>query len=345
MDLVKKHWWKALSVLLLSLVTWFSFTLPLEPGITSVSQIDDSDRLVVDVQAYNANLENVKLLCWLSSPDKKNIIHYSGATVKNNDEVKLYFPKPDTASHSFYHLHVVTSKGGKMFYPNALSMKSIAFDENFDDNEVFPTKFLVPDHNVNLPFQNILYESIRNLNFHVTMWMVTMILLLLSAIYSIAYLGTEKRVFDWRASLLVESAMLFTTLGIITGSIWAKNTWGAYWVNDPKLNGAVVGALVYVAYIILRSSIKEDDKRARLAAVYNIFAFVIYIVFIQVLPRFTDSLHPGNGGNPAFSSYDLDSTLRALFYPAIIGFTLVGVWITQLKLRLKRIEFELSDED
>lgn len=345
MNLVKKHWWKGLSVLLLSLVTWFTFTLPLEPGITNVNQIDDSERLVVDVRTYNANLEKVKLLCWLSSPNQKNIIHYSGSTIIDNDEVKLYFPKPKTTSNTFYHLYVVTSKGGKMFYPDAVSMKGIALDENYDDNEVFPKNFLVPDHYVNLPFQNILYESIRNLNFHVTMWMVTMILLLFSVIYSIAFLGTEKRVFDWRASFLVETAMLFTTLGIITGSIWAKNTWGAYWVNDPKLNGAVVGALVYVAYLILRSSIKEDDKRGRLSAVYNIFAFVIYIVFIQVLPRFTDSLHPGNGGNPAFSSYDLDSTLRALFYPAIIGFTLVGAWITQLKLRLKRIEFELSDED
>lgn len=345
MSVLKKHWWKALSVVLLTLVTWFTFTLPLAPGITGVHQVFEENKLVLEVDTYNADLEHVDLLCWLTSPNKKNNIHYSGATVISHNKARLYFPLPDTTSHTFYHLYMVTTKGGKLFYPDAASMKHInVLDAEYVDANPFPKKFLVPDHYASLPFQNILYESIRNLNFHVTMWMVTMILLLFSSIYSIIYLSGEKLTNDWRASVLVETAMMFTALGIITGSIWAKNTWGAYWVNDPKLNGAVVGALVYVAYLILRNSIKEDEKRARLSAVYNIFAFVIYIVFIQVLPRFTDSLHPGNGGNPAFSSYDLDSTLRMLFYPAIIGFTLVGAWVAQLKLRLKNIEY-LSNND
>lgn len=345
MNLIKKHWWKALGAVLLLVISYFTFTIPLAPGITGIDQSSKDDFIVLDVTTYNANLEDVKLLSWLSSPNKKNILHYAGATVISNSNVKLYFNKPDTVSAPFYHLYVVNDNGGKMFYPNAAQFKDAVEIKSYDDTEVFPENFLVPDHYLSLPFQNILYETIRNLNFHVTMWMVTMILLLFSLIYSIIYLSGEKLINDWRANYLVQTAMLFTTLGIITGSIWAKNTWGAYWVNDPKLNGAVVGALVYIAYLILRGAIKEDDKRARLSAVYNIFAFVIYIVFIQVLPRFTDSLHPGNGGNPAFSSYDLDDTLRMLFYPAIIGFTLIGAWITQLKIRLKKLEYNLVDED
>ena len=71
---------------------------------------------------------------------------------------------------------------------------------------------------------------------------------------------------------------------------------------------------------------------------YNIFAFVLMIVFIWVLPRMVDSVHPGNGGNNTFITYDLDSQMRMVFYPAIIGWTLLGVWIASLRLRLRLLE-------
>ena len=61
------------------------------------------------------------------------------------------------------------------------------------------------------------------------------------------------------------------------------------------------------------------------------------IVFIGILPRMTDSLHPGNGGNPAFGSYDLDSAMRAVFYPAVFGWIGIGLWIVELRVRLSRL--------
>jgi heme exporter protein C len=72
-------------------------------------------------------------------------------------------------------------------------------------------------------------------------------------------------------------------------------------------------------------------------SVYNIFCFPIFIVLIFVLPRITDSLHPGNGGNPGFNSYDLDSRLRMVFYPAVIGWTLIGFWLADLHIRTKQL--------
>ena len=119
--------------------------------------------------------------------------------------------------------------------------------------------------------------------------------------------------------------------------IWARFTWGAYWTNDPKLNGTAVAILIYLAYFVLRSSVEDPEKRARLAGTFNIFAFVLMIVFIGVLPRMTDSLHPGNGGNPAFGSYDLDSGMRAVFYPAVLGWIGIGIWIVELRVRLTRL--------
>lgn len=89
--------------------------------------------------------------------------------------------------------------------------------------------------------------------------------------------------------------------------------------------------------LILRQSTEDETKRAKLSAVYLVFAFPLMMAFIYILPRMTDSLHPGNGGNPAFGQYDLDNQMRLVFYPAIIGWTLLGVWITSIRIRIKKL--------
>lgn len=194
------------------------------------------------------------------------------------------------------------------------------------------------------PSLPILNETIRNLYFHVTIWFSMVILLFFSMIYSIKYLGNFNLKNDLIANECVNTGVFLGLLGILTGMLWANFTWGKPWVNDPKLNGAAITMLVYLAYIVLRSSISDNEKTARISAIYNIFAFSMMLVFIFVLPRLTDSLHPGNGGNPAFSQYDLDNNMRAVFYPAVIGWTLLGFWITQIRIRIKQIKNQLNNE-
>lgn len=189
-----------------------------------------------------------------------------------------------------------------------------------------------------VPHLDILHESIRNLYFHVTMWFGMIIILLVSLIYSIKYLSGFNLQHDIIASEAANVGILFGILGISTGSVWANFTWGDWWVNDAKLNGAAITLLFYLAYVILRSSLEEEHKRAKVSAIYNIFAYVLLIVFLLILPRMTDSLHPGNGGNPGFGKYDLDSNMRLVFYPAIIGWTLLGVWMMNLGVRIKNIK-------
>jgi heme exporter protein C len=194
-----------------------------------------------------------------------------------------------------------------------------------------------------VPHLPILHETIRNLYFHVTMWFGMMIILLVSLVYSIKYLSSQNQVHDIIASEAANAGILLGCLGIITGMLWAKFTWGAYWVNDPKLNGAAVTLLIYFAYLILRGSLEEEQKRAKVSAVYNVFAYVMLIVFLMIWPRMNgvDSLPPGNGGNPAFSNYDLDSNMRLVFYPAIIGWTLMGIWMMTLRVRIRKIQYQL----
>ncbi|MBA3647897.1 MAG: cytochrome c biogenesis protein CcsA [Chitinophagales bacterium] len=196
--------------------------------------------------------------------------------------------------------------------------------------------FLIPS-----PDLPILHESIRNLYFHVPMWFGMTLLLFISLYYSIRYLRNNSIKYDVYSSSCAGIGLLFGTMGILTGMQWAKTTWGAWWVNDPKLLGAAVGMLIYLAYFVLRSSIDDIDRRAKVAAVFNVMSFSIFIPVIFIVPRLTDSLHPGNGGNPGFSAYDLDGDMRLVFYPAVIGWTLLGVWLMTLWSRLRLMELEM----
>ncbi|GAB3270351.1 cytochrome c biogenesis protein CcsA [Larkinella harenae] len=194
-----------------------------------------------------------------------------------------------------------------------------------------------------VPRQPILNESIRNVYFHVPLWFSMIILMLTSTVFAIRYLRKGRPDDDHISVEFANCAILYGILGCATGSLWASVTWGDPWPNDPKLNGVAVGMLMYFAYLILRNSFDDELRRARISAIYNIFAFAVFIPLIFILPRLTDSLHPGNGGNPAFGQYDMDNGMRMVLYPAVIGMTLLGVWMTQLRIRLRRLRDRLDN--
>ena len=197
---------------------------------------------------------------------------------------------------------------------------------------------------LDVPRLPILNETIRALHFHVTMWFGMILMLMVAVVFSVKFLRSNDLRHDDMALEFTNAAILFGVLGIVTGMLWAKFTWGDYWSGDPKQNASAIGLLMYFAYLILRNSLTDVHQRARIGAVYNIFAFAAFIPLIFVLPRLTDSLHPGNGGNPGFNAYDLDSKLRMVFYPAIIAWTLLGTWISTVRVRLRRIERKLEDK-
>ena len=198
-----------------------------------------------------------------------------------------------------------------------------------------------------VPRLNIVNETIRALYFHVPMWFGMVFMFLVSTFYAVKYLLKPSLENDIWSVEFANTGLAFGLLGIFTGMIWANYTWGSPWHGDPKQNGAAISLLVYFAYFVLRGSIENEEQRARLSAVYNIFAFVAMIPLIFVIPRMTSSMHPGSGGNPGFNMYDLDSNMRIVFYPAVIGWILLGRWIATIRIRTKLIEeklFELEDE-
>lgn len=197
-----------------------------------------------------------------------------------------------------------------------------------------------------VPALDVLNETIRNLYFHVPLWFAMIILLLVSLCYSIGYLNTSKPEYDHRAAALASSALIFGILGYLTGMLWGNYTWGklgTFLFSDPKTLGSMISILIYMAYFILRGSMEDESQAARVSAVYSIFAYTLMIFFIFVFPRLADSIHPGNGGNPAFAQYDLDNNMRLVFYPAVIGYTMLAFWVADLVFRIKNIEYRLAD--
>lgn len=195
-----------------------------------------------------------------------------------------------------------------------------------------------------VPRLDILNETIRNVYYHVPIWFAMLFMMTVSLFYSIKTLGNTSTLNDSKAYDAALVGFFFSLPGITTGSIWAKYTWGTWWTfQDPKLNGVAISILIYTAYFILRSSVDDEQKKAKISAVYNIFAFVMMNVFIMVLPRLTDSLHPGNGGNPAFAKYDMDNGMRMIFYPAVIGWILFSLWLFEIKNRISVLKNKLND--
>jgi heme exporter protein C len=154
------------------------------------------------------------------------------------------------------------------------------------------------------------------------------------------YLRSQDIKHDIYATEFAKTGILFGLLGLATGSIWANYTWGEPWSNDPKQIAAAIAILIYMAYLVLRGSMTDIDKKARISAVYNIFAYFIYIPLIMILPRMVQSLHPGGmegakaGGNPALGGDSLDKSMRLIFWLAVTGWVILGIWITSLKIRL-----------
>ncbi|MCE3281364.1 MAG: transporter permease [Chitinophagaceae bacterium] len=186
-----------------------------------------------------------------------------------------------------------------------------------------------------------LQHSIRNLFFHVPMWFGMQILFIVSVIYAVIYLVKPGSKADTYSVEFARTGIVFGVLGLVTGAIWAKYQWGAYWSGDPKQNGALIALLIYFAYFVLRGSLNDDEKKARIGAVYNIFAFFMLIPTIWYLPRVSESLHPGgqgSEGNPGIDGRDLAPSMRIVFWPAVIGWTLLSVWITTLRIRLRTLQ-------
>lgn len=183
-------------------------------------------------------------------------------------------------------------------------------------------------------------QSVRNLFFHVPMWFCMQTLFTVSVIYAIRYLRSQNPDHDHYALEYARTGVVFGILGLVTGAIWANYQWGEPWSGDPKQNGAAIALLIYLAYFVLRGSMADIDKRSRISAVYNIFAYAMLFPTIWILPRLTESLHPGgqgSEGNPGLNPGDTTPAMAMTMWIAVLGWILLAVWISSLRVRLRKL--------
>lgn len=347
--MIQKNWWKGLGVVILIYVFVSGLLVPLKPGITGVSpgSAKTGDVLSVTVEGYNS--------FFLKGAATQK------AWLKLNNEYLLEAQELEVLDDR--HLNAVFTIPAFLPVSGKVQDVALILDNAIDGPSVLPSAVFITQDSIQpergqrewpvvtppdlhvirsfaFPFRNILAESIRNTYFHVPLWFAMIFLFLASIVHSIKYLRSGDPRADHRASAFTSGGIFYGLLGVVTGAIWAKNTWGAYWSWDVKQNMTAIALLIYFAYFILRGLFEDPEQRARISAVYNIFAFSLLIPLIYIIPRLTDSLHPGAGGNPALGGEDLDNTMRMVFYPAIIGWTLLGFWMVNLLYRIKDLDFK-----
>jgi heme exporter protein C len=347
MTFIKEHWWKLAGIIIFSYVLIGGLLTPLKPGITNISNNtgETGSEFITIVTGYNSNYLTANFnTAWLKY-DSIHLIKAGDLEAISENQLKLSFniPIQFPADKNLYDLTLIINNeiDGTSILPSSIFIRKnpqIVENGGLDKSGIWLSEFDENLHKVigiQFPYRNILNETIRNTFFHVAIWMAMFALLILGVFNSMKYLTTKNIEFDHKTSSIHTVAIVYGIIGLVTGSVWAKFTWGTFWTTDVKLNMTAISMMIYLAYFILRSSIPDPDKRARISSVYAIFAFFSMIPLIFIIPRMTDSLHPGNGGNPALGGEDLDNTLRMFFYPSILALFLLGLWMSNLYYRYK----------
>jgi heme exporter protein C len=186
------------------------------------------------------------------------------------------------------------------------------------------------------PAKGFIGESSRIVFFHVPMAWVAVLAFLVSCVTSVMYLRRRDPKDDILASVSAGLGLLFAVLATTTGAVFAKIMWGAYWNWDPRQTSITILLLIYAAYFALRGAIDDPERRASLAAVYAILAFVTVPFLVFVVPRIYWSLHPDTIINTRGAN-EFDSRYTQVLMASLVGFTGLYVWLYTIGCRIEEI--------
>jgi heme exporter protein C len=174
--------------------------------------------------------------------------------------------------------------------------------------------------------------------FHVSCETVGMIAFFIAFIGNIAYLTTRRPQWDWLAVASVEVGLVFTFVGTVSGSIWAKPAWGVWWVWDERLTSAFVMLVLYASYLLLRRLVDNPERRAVISAVFGAFAFLdVPLVYFSIWWWRTQ--HPG----PMIVTGKLDPNMLKVFLFALMAFTSLMALMIQQRYKLDRLRHTVEE--
>ncbi len=176
--------------------------------------------------------------------------------------------------------------------------------------------------------------------FHVPQAWVASLAFVLSMIYSIRFLKTRNMEYDTKALTANKLGVMFAIVAMVTGSIFAKMTWGEFWNwSEIREVSVFILLLIYGGYFALRSAIADPDTRANLSAVISIIFAVAALFLIFVLPRIYSvfSQHPSDSIIDKSGQITMGPTVRMIFFSSLIMFTALFFWIYNLSIRVARL--------
>ncbi len=182
------------------------------------------------------------------------------------------------------------------------------------------------------PPQNQLGEVSRLFYFHIPAAWVTVLAYFVAMRQSVLYLRRKELLYDLKASSAAELGTLFCILATITGSIFAKTTWGSFWNWDPRQTSILILLLIYGAYLALRSAVREPERKAALSSVYCIFAFPAAVFLVFATPRVYQSLHPADSIIDASGKIQMPAPILVTFLASLVCFTLIFIWMHRLQI-------------
>jgi heme exporter protein C len=181
----------------------------------------------------------------------------------------------------------------------------------------------------------------RIMFFHIPSWFVCFALFLASGILSAVAIGKRNFRADSLAVASIEVGLVFTSIGLITGMIWARIIWGIWWTWDARLTWAFITFLIYAGYLMMRRMIEEPAERMRVTGVLSIFAFASVVITYKAIdwwrtqhPQPVLSIRTG-GGN-------MDPAMEAMLYANFVPLLLFALVLVVIRYRQENNSREIE---
>ena len=191
------------------------------------------------------------------------------------------------------------------------------------------------------PTEEILGDVQRVFYFHVPIAIMSFLAFFVVFVASISYLVKRTSWWDRLAQASAEVGVVFVTLALITGVIWARPIWGVWWTWEPRLTTTLILWLIYVAYLMVRAYSSNPNQGARYSAVVGIVGFVdVPIVYYSVI--WWRSIHPSPVVGPLAQADALDGTMALVLLFSFITFLILFVCLVSQRMALRESEDQLG---
>lgn len=179
------------------------------------------------------------------------------------------------------------------------------------------------------PVQRIFYV-------HMAMWLATFTAFAIVGAASVGYLWRRTAGWDRLGRAAAELGLLYCTLGLATGTIWAKPIWGTWWTWDPRLTLTLILWMIYAAYLLLRSLASDAQHGATLAAILGVSG-VADLYLINRAVYWWRGIHPAVIVDREGGSGLIDPVMRVTLVVCMLAFFLLFLWLLRVRLRAARL--------